>query len=120
METATIAQLHMRAYQEWQEIVELDLHNSEDIVYGIMPLLSEALSRDPDHLPSLDLMSDMLLEINAWEEAFEFMEKMFSLAQDDPDYRPKLALLNSDPQTRRHAIRAYLHRKRLQLNRNPA
>lgn len=120
METATVAQLHMRAYQEWQEVVELDLHNSEDIVYGIMPLLSEALSQDPDHLPSLDLMSDMLLEIGAWEEAREFIEKMLSLVQDNPDYRPKLALLNSDQKTRRHAIRGYLHQKRLHLNRNPA
>lgn len=120
MENATATQLHMRAYQEWREVVELDLHNSEDIVYGIMPLLANALSQDPDHLPSLDLMSDMLLEIGACEEAFEFMEKMLSLAQDHPAYRSKLALLDSDPKTQRHVIRVYLHQKRLQLTRDLA
>lgn len=120
MENATATELYTQAHQEWREVVELGLHGSEDIVYGIMPLLANALSLDPDHLPSLDLLSDMLLEVGAYEEAFEFVEKMFGLAPDNPAHRKKLTLLANDADTRRHAVRTYLHQKRLQLARDIA
>lgn len=115
MEHATAAELYARAYQQWREVVELGLHDSEDLVYGIMPLLVEALNLDPDHLPSLDLTSDMLMEVGAYEEAIELVEKMLSLLPDDADYRKKLTVLASDVEQQRRVIRAYLHHKRLRL-----
>ncbi len=115
MEHATAAELQMRAYQQWREVVELGLHDYEDLVYGIMPLLIEALNLDPDHLPSLDLMSDMLMEVGAYEEATELVEKMLGLTPDDTDYRKKLTVLVSDAAQQRRVVRAYLHQKRLRL-----
>ncbi len=115
MEHATAAELYARAYQQWREVVELGLHDSEDLVYGIMPLLVEALNLDPDHLPSLDLTSDMLMEVGAYEEAIELVEKMLSLLPDDADSRKKLTVLASDVEQQRRVIRAYLHHKRLRL-----
>lgn len=115
MEHATATELYARAYQQWREVVELGLHDSEDLVYGIMPLLVEALNQDPDHLPSLDLTSDMLMEVGAYEEATELVEKMLSLIPDDADSRKKLTVLASDAKQQRRVIRAYLHQKRLRL-----
>ncbi len=54
-----------------------------------MPLLVQGLGHDPDHLPSLDLLSDMLMEVGAYDEAVEFAEKMLDLAPDDADYKRK-------------------------------
>jgi|GEM_PF-1244485 tetratricopeptide (TPR) repeat protein len=115
MEHATATELYARAYQQWREVVELGLHDSEDLVYGIMPLLVEALNLDPDHPPSLDLMSDMLMEVGAYEEAVELVEKMLSLTPDEADYRKKLTVLMSPPEQQRRVARAYLHQKRQRL-----
>lgn len=112
MENATAADLYALACQQWREAVELDLQGSEDIVYGLMPLLVQGLNLEPDHLPSLDLLSDMLMEIGAYDEAIEFVERMRDLAPDDSDYQQKLAVLAGDESNRRRIVRAYLHRKR--------
>ncbi|MFO7640991.1 MAG: hypothetical protein R6X17_06910 [Candidatus Competibacteraceae bacterium] len=115
MEHATATELYTRAYQQWREVVELGLHDSEDLVYGIMPLLVEALNLDPDHLPSLDLTSDMLMEVGAYEEAIELVEKILSLTPDDADSRKKLTALVSNAEQQRRVVRAYLHQKRQRL-----
>lgn len=120
MGNATAAELYMQAHQQWREVVELGLHDSEDIVYGIMPLLARALSLDPDHLPSLDLLSDLLMEAGAYEEAAECVEKMLGLAPHDVDHRKKLTALASADENQRRAVRAYLHQKRLQLTKRIA
>lgn len=118
MENATAAELYTQAYRQWREAVELDLQDSEDIVYGIMPLLIQGLGLDPDHLPSLDLLSDMLMEIGAYDEAVEFAEKIRDLAPDDAEFQKKLAALADDEDNRRRIARAYLHQKRLRLTAN--
>ncbi|HCB15263.1 MAG TPA: hypothetical protein DEP36_17090 [Gammaproteobacteria bacterium] len=117
MENAAAVELYTEARRQWQEAVELDLYASEDIVYGIMPLLVKALSLDPDHLPALDLLSDLLMEISVYDEALELVEKMLSLAPDNDIYRQKLNALISEGQNQRRQVRAYLHQKRLQLTR---
>ncbi len=119
MENATADDLHAQADQQWREVVELGLHDAEDLVYGIMPLLVRALGLNPNHLPSLDLLSDLLMEIDACEEAVEFAEKMLALAPDHADGRKKLTALVSGAENRRRLTRAYLHQKRLQLTRTP-
>ncbi|HPF59871.1 MAG TPA: hypothetical protein P5149_13385 [Candidatus Competibacteraceae bacterium] len=117
MENAAAVELYTEARRQWREAVELDLYASEDIVYGIMPLLVKALSLDPDHLPALDLLSDLLMEISVYDEALELVEKMLSLAPDNDMYRQKLNALISEGQNQRRQARAYLHQKRLQLTR---
>ena len=115
MENATAADLYALACQQWREAVELDLQGSEDIVYGLMPLLVQGLNLEPDHLPSLDLLSDMLMEIGAYDEAIEFAERMHDLAPEEADYLQKLTALTSEDNHRRRAVRAYLHQKRQRL-----
>ncbi len=120
MEHSTADDLHAQADQQWREVVELGLHDAEDLVYGIMPLLVRALGLDPNHLPSLDLLSDLLMEIDACEDAVELAEKMLTLAPDNADGRKKLAALASGEENQHRLVRAYLHQKRLQLTRkNP-
>jgi len=120
VENATADELYTQAHQQWREVVELGLHDSEDIVYGIMPLLVQGLGLDADHLPSLDLLSDMLMEIGAYDEAVEFAERMRDLAPDHADYRQKLAALADGESNRRRVVRVYLHQKRLQLTKDVA
>lgn len=86
-------------------------------MYGIMPLLVKALGLDPDCLPALDLLSDLLMEIAVYDEALELVEKMLGLAPDHDPYRQKLNALVSEEQNQRRQIRAYLHQKRQQLTR---
>lgn len=116
MENVTAIDLYQQACQQWREAIELDLHSSEDIVDGIMPLLARSLTLDPDHLPSLDLLSDMLMEVGAYDEAVEFAEKLCDLVPQQADYQEKLAVLDNDDVSARHrAIRAYLRQKRQRL-----
>ncbi|HRY15738.1 MAG: tetratricopeptide repeat protein [Candidatus Competibacteraceae bacterium] len=117
MENAAAVELYTEALRQWREAVELGLHASEDIVYGIMPLLVKALSLDPDDLPTLDLLSDLLMEIGAYDEAIELVDKMLSLAPDHGVYQQKLNVLVSEEQGQRRQVRAYLHQKRQQLTR---
>ncbi|MCP5195642.1 MAG: hypothetical protein H6974_02445 [Gammaproteobacteria bacterium] len=117
MENAATVDLYTQALRQWREAVELDLYASEDIVYGIMPLLVKILSLDADDLLALDLLSDLLMEIGAYDEAVELVEKMLDLAPDDDHYRQKLNMLVSEEQNQRRQIRAYLHQKRQQLTR---
>lgn len=114
MENTTATELYAQVYRQWQEVVELGLHESEDIVSGIMPPLARALSLEPDYLPALDLLSDMLMELGAYEEAVELVEKMLGLCPDDPGYRGKLDALAGNG-NRRRSVRAYLHQKRQQV-----
>lgn len=115
MEYATATDLYAQAQQQWQEAIELDLHESEDIVYAIMPLLAQSLNLEPDYAPSLDLLSDILMEIGAYDEALEFAERLHDLALDQPDYDQKLAALTAEQQHRRRLSRAYLRQKRQRL-----
>jgi tetratricopeptide (TPR) repeat protein len=117
MENAAAVELYTEALGQWREAVELDLYASEDIVYGIMPLLVKALSFDPDHLPALDLLSDLLMGIGVYDEAIELVEKMLSLAPDHDVYRQKMNALVGEEQSQRRQVRAYLHQKRLELTR---
>lgn len=117
MENAAAVELYTEALKQWREAVELDLHASEDIVYGIMPLLVKALGIDPDDLPTLDLLSDLLMEIGVYDEALELAEKMLSLMPENDVYRQKLNALTSEEQSQRRQVRAYLHQKRQQLTR---
>jgi len=118
VDNATATELWAKAREQWREAVELGLHDSEDIVYGILPLLVQGLREDPDHLPSLDLLSDMLMEIGAYEEAVEFAEKMCDLMPDDADCQRKWSVLTGEENNRRRAIRVYLHQKRLWLTKS--
>ena len=102
MENTTATELYAQVYRQWQEVVELGLHESEDIVNGIMPP------------PALDLLSDLLMELGAYEEAVELVERMLVLCPDDPGYRGKLDALAGEG-NRRRSIRAYLHQKRQQV-----
>lgn len=115
METATSTALYEQAKHQWEEAVDLGLHGSEDIVYGIIPLLVKGLELDPDHLPSLDLLSDLLMEIGAYDEALEFAEKLCDVVPDESDYQQKRAVLADDDSNRRRAVRAYLRQKRQRL-----
>lgn len=117
MENAAAVELYTEALKQWREAVELDLYASEDIVYGIMPLLVKALGLESDHLPALDLLSDLLMEIGVYDEALELVEKMLSLMPDNDIYQQKLNALTSEGQNQRRQARAYLHQKRQQLTR---
>lgn len=120
MQNAAAVELYTEALRQWREAVELDLHASEDIVYGIMPLLVKALSLEPDDAPTLDLLSDLLMEIDVYDEAIELVEKMLELKPDHDDYRKKLnALASAEQKTQRRQVRTYLHQKRQQLTRQP-
>ena len=47
VDNATATELWAKAREQWREAVELGLHDSEDIVYGILPLLVRACARTP-------------------------------------------------------------------------
>ena len=115
MEHATATDLYTQADQQWREAVELDLQSSEDIVYAIMPLLAQSLNLEPDYLPSLDLLSDMLMEVGAYDEAVEFAERLHDLAPNEADYERKMTALTGEEQHRRRLVRAYLRQKRQRL-----
>jgi len=118
MENAAAVEFYTEALRQWREAVELDLYASEDIVYGIMPLLVKALDLDSDHWPALDLLSDLLMEIGVYDEAIELVEKMRDLTPENDACQQKMnALLVSEEQNQRRRVRAYLHQKRQQLTR---
>lgn len=49
------------------------------------------------------------MKVGAYEEAAEFVEKIMSLAPENPAYRKKLTALASSERNRRWTVQMYLH-----------
>jgi tetratricopeptide (TPR) repeat protein len=103
---------YLQAHDNWAEILGLSVYDDEDVLGPVAGTLERALRIDPNHVKSLALLSDLQMQMGAYDEARELVSQLITLQPDAAINREKLALLSMpDRLARRDAIRRFLERK---------
>lgn len=87
--------LYQQAQQRWAEVVDLAVYDDEEVILGTAPLLESALSSDPHHIPSLTLLSELLMMLGAYEEAKDVVRRLREIEPEDEVHQTKQQLLES-------------------------
>ncbi|MBD2019952.1 hypothetical protein H6F43_07090 [Leptolyngbya sp. FACHB-36] len=85
--------LYQHAQQQWAEAIDLSLYDDEEIILGTTPLLESALNSDPNHVPSLTLLSELLIMLKAYEEAKDLVYKLRAIEPENEIHSTKQQLL---------------------------
>jgi hypothetical protein len=104
--------LYQEARDRWAKVVDLGVYDDERVIYGVTPLLEKALRQNPQHVKSLALLSDLLMQMGADDEASGLLTKLRELEPDAKAHQEKAAFLRKKrTKERRDEIRHYLARK---------
>jgi hypothetical protein len=105
-------ELYQEARDRWAKAVDLGVYDEESVIYGVTPILGKALRQNPQHVKSLALLSDLLMQMGADEEASRLLTKLRELEPDAKGHQEKAALLQQKrSKERRDEIRGYLAMK---------
>jgi cytochrome c-type biogenesis protein CcmH/NrfG len=105
-------ELYQLARGRWAEILDLSLYDDTKTIFTVTPILAKALRQDPNHVKSLALMSDLLMEVGANAEAAELVARALRLEPGAKRHEDKAALLQKKPSKEsRDEIRSYLAMK---------
>jgi hypothetical protein len=105
-------ELYQEARDRWVKAVDLGVHDDERVIYGVTPILERALRQSPQHIKSLALLSDLLMQMGADEEASRLLAKLRQLEPDAKAHQEKADLLQKkQSKERRGEIRHYLAMK---------
>jgi cytochrome c-type biogenesis protein CcmH/NrfG len=105
-------ELYQQARGRWAEIVDIGVYDDRKAIYTVTPILAKALRQDPSHVKSLALLSDLLMEVGAYEEASAMVARLRELEPGAPRHEEKAALLQKPPsKERRNEIQSYLAMK---------
>ncbi len=84
---------YQQARQRWVEVLGLSLYDDKKIIVGITPLLESALRINPNHIPSLSLLSELFIMLEAYEEAKGLASKLQALEPANEIHAKKQQLL---------------------------
>lgn len=93
-ETLSADQLYLEARGLWVKAVKRCIYDSEDIICRVMALLERARQQNPRHVRSLVLLSDLLMQLGAADEAMELVNLLLRLQPNHPTHLRKKALLH--------------------------
>lgn len=107
--------LYREAREQFANIVDLDVYDNEDLTTPVAAILERARKQDPQHVPSLALLSDILMEIGADREAMEIVDLLLALQPDNATHVTKKTLLQQLQENRsydtRDAVRAFVEQR---------
>ncbi len=92
-ETLSADQLYLEARGLWVKAVKRCIYDSEDIICRVMDLLERARQQNPRHVRALVLLSDLLMQLGAADEAMEVVSLLLRLQPNNKTHRRKKALL---------------------------
>jgi hypothetical protein len=105
-------ELYQEARDRWAKVVDLGLYDDDRAIYPVTSLLERARKQDSKHVKSLALLSDLMMELGADDEASELITRLLELEPDAKPHREKMALLKKErSKERRDEIRDYLETK---------
>lgn len=102
----------MEARALWAKVVNLSIYDNEDMLRSVVRLLEKARQKNANHVPSLVLLSDLLMQLDADGEAMQAVEALLTLEPDNQTHARKKVLiqqLRTDrSDSNRHAVREYV------------
>ncbi|MEM1252446.1 MAG: tetratricopeptide repeat protein [Cyanobacteria bacterium P01_H01_bin.21] len=104
--------LYLEARSRWTKIVSLSIYDSEDMLASVARLLQKARRQNPRHIPSLVLLSDVLMALGADKKALEVVDSLIALQPRNQTHAQKKALLHQFQAKRnadnREAVREFI------------
>jgi cytochrome c-type biogenesis protein CcmH/NrfG len=85
--------LYQKARDRWAEAVDLSLYDSEEVISPVIEILNQALRKDRNHVKSLALLSDLLMEMGRDRDASMLVAQLRDLEPDAKAHQKKEALL---------------------------
>ena len=105
-------QLYLEARAMWAKVISLSIHDSEDMLHSVISLLEKARRRNSRHIPSLVLLSDLLMALGADSRAMEVVNSLLSLQPNNQTHTRKKVLLQQFQANRnsdnRDAVREFI------------
>lgn len=96
----------------WAKVVNLRIYDSEDMLRSAVRLLEKARQQNANHVPSLVLLSDLLMQLDAAGEAMQVVDSLLTLEPDNQTHAQKKALIQQlqvDPtDSNRQAVQTYV------------
>ena len=86
-------QLYRDARIRWAKAVRSGIYDNEDMICRVIALLEQARQQNPDHVRTLALLSDLLMELGAADEAMDVVDSLLTLQPQNRTYVRKKALL---------------------------
>jgi hypothetical protein len=100
--TPSAEQLYQQARGQWAHVVDLGLYDDEHAVFGVTGLLQKAIRQDGRHVKALALLSDLLMEVGAYDEASALVARLLELEPEGTEHRWKRAILARAPSKRKN------------------
>ena len=111
---------YLEARSRWTKIVSLSIYDSEDLLASVARLLQKARRQNPRHIPSLVLLSDVLMALGADKKALEVVDSLIALQPHNQIHSQKKALLHQLQAKRnadnREAVREFIETRWTQTN----
>lgn len=118
--TGSAEQLYKDARIRWAKAVRSGIYDNEDMIYRSIGLLEQARQQNPNHVNSLVLLSDLLMELGAVDEAIDTVDSLLSLEPNNRTHRRKQQLLRqvqSNPDDANHeAMRDFVEARWTRTN----
>lgn len=112
--------LYLEARSLWTKVVNLSIYDSEDMLTSVARLLHKARQQNARHIPSLVLLSDVLMVLGTERKAMEVIDALIALQPRNQTHAKKKALLQqlqADPTADNHsAVREFVEARWTQTN----
>lgn len=111
---------YLQARTRWAKVVNLNIYDNEDMLYSVVRLLEKGRQQNSNHVQSLVLLSDLLMQIGDDDEAMQIVESLLTLQPHNQTHARKKVLLQ-ELQTDRsdnslNAIREFVEARWTQTN----
>lgn len=118
--TGSSDQLYRDARIRWAKAVKCCIYDNEDMIGRVMGLLDQARQQNPNHVKTLVLLSDLLMELGVDEEAMDVVDSLLSLEPNNRTHLRKKQLLSqvqSQPtEENRQAMRDFIEARWTRTN----
>ena len=112
--------LYIEARALWAKVVNLSIYDNEDMLRSVVRLLEKARRQNANHVPSLVLLSDLFMQLDADSEAMQVVESLLRLQPHSQTHARKKALLNQLQANRtdnnRNAVHEFVEARWTQTN----
>ena len=112
--------LYLKARTLWTKVVSLSIYDSEDMLYSVADLLQKARQQNARHVPSLVLLSDVLMVLGTEKKAMEVVNALIRLEPHNQTHAQKKVLLQQLEAKRsddnRDAVRDFVEVRWTQTN----
>lgn len=102
--------LYRFARRVWKEAIAVGVYDDPASIHNIVSLLQNSLRNDPAHIPSLELLSELFMELKDAREARPLVLQLQALEPGSREHQRKMELLDAGDLA---ALQDYVEQERL-------